>query len=129
MSAGSVVVTAYSIVATFRHPNHLTNVRSSVEAITLSLKEARLVKALHAVEAKYHGRPLSLVDALRDLAGFTDPPPDIPWFQPPGAQVNHQRSKLASIAVPSPSGVPSCNVSSVVDHGSRKRCLYDYLQL
>ena len=87
MSAGSVVVTAYRIVATFRHPNHLTNVRSSVEAITLSLEEARLVEALHAVQAKYHGSPLSLVDALRDLLGFTDPPPDARSFPPAGHSV------------------------------------------
>jgi hypothetical protein len=84
-SAGAVVATAYmnisvliftSIVTSFLNPNHLTNVRSSVEAITLSLEEARLVKALHAVQAKYLGRPLSLVDALRDLAGFADPAPE-----------------------------------------------------
>ena len=69
-----IVLMLTNVVAGFRHSGQLASLRSPVEALALRPDEARLVKALHAVQAKYRADPLALVDALRDLLGRAAPP-------------------------------------------------------
>ena len=69
-----IVLLLANIVTGFGHGGQLASLRSPVEALALRPDEARLVKALHAVQAKYRANPLALVDALRDLLGRAAPP-------------------------------------------------------